>query len=80
MSELYEKSQIKLELNQILTMLADCAGSVEGKEACLNLQPTSDLEDVQAMLAETTAASELNVIKNLLKIVLLNYFLKTSKA
>ena len=63
MSELYEKSQIKLELNQILVMLADCAGSVEGKEACQNLQPTSDLEDVRAMLAETTAASELSTRK-----------------
>ena len=63
MSELYEKSQIKLELNQILAMLADCAGSVEGKEACQNLQPTSDLEDVRAMLAETTAASELSTRK-----------------
>ena len=63
MSELYEKSQIKLELNQILVMLADCAGSVKGKEACQNLQPTSDLEDVRAMLAETTAASELSTRK-----------------
>ena len=59
MSELYEKSLLKLELNQILEQLSLCAGSVEGKAACLALRPTSDLEDVHAMLAETTAASDL---------------------
>ena len=59
MSELYEKSLAKLELDQVLALLADCAGSAEGKSACLKLRPTSDLEDVQAMLEETTAASEL---------------------
>ena len=59
MSELYEKSLKKLELDQILGLLADCAGSQEGKEACLGLRPTSDLEDVQAMLDETSAASDL---------------------
>ncbi len=59
MSELYDKSLLKLELNQILEQLAACAGSEEGKAACLALSPTSDLEDVKAMLAETTAASDL---------------------
>ena len=59
MSELYEKSLYKLELDQVLTQLAECAGSSEGKEACLRLRPVSDLEDVQAMLQETTAASDL---------------------
>ena len=56
MSTLYEKSQIKLELNQVLEQLSQCAGSPDGKAACLSLQPTSDLEDVQAMQAETAAA------------------------
>ena len=59
MSELYEKSLHKLELDQVLSLLADCAGSAEGKAACLRLRPVSDLEDVQRMLDETTAASEL---------------------
>lgn len=59
MSELYEKSLVKLELDQVLALLAECAGSQEGKAACLRLRPTSDLEDVQAMLDETTAASDL---------------------
>ena len=59
MSELYEKSLIKLELDQVLKLLADCAGSVGGKEACLRIMPTSDLEDVEMMLQQTTAASDL---------------------
>ena len=63
MSELYEKSLRKLELDQVLRQLSDCAGSFEGKEACLNLRPTSDLEDVQALLDQTTAASDLSTRK-----------------
>ena len=59
MSELYEKSLLKLELDQVLVLLAESAGSELGKESCLRLRPTSDLEDVQAMLDETTAASDL---------------------
>ncbi len=59
MPTLYEKSLIKLELDQVLMLLADCAGSQEGKNACLALHPSSDLEDVNTRLAETTAASEL---------------------
>ena len=31
MSELYEKSIKKLELDQVLQLLADCAGSADGK-------------------------------------------------
>lgn len=56
MSTLYERSQIKLELNQVLEQLAKCAGSPDGKEACLALRPISDLEDIQIMQAETSAA------------------------
>lgn len=59
MSELYEKSLIKLELDQVLQLLADCAGSIGGKEACLRVRPTSDLEDVVLMQQQTTAASDL---------------------
>ena len=59
MSELYEKSLHKLELDQVLERLSQCAGSAEGKAACLRLYPSSDLEEVQAMLDETTAASDL---------------------
>ena len=59
MSELYEKSLHKLELPLVLELLAECAGSQAGKDACLNLRPVSDLEEVEALLAETTAASDL---------------------
>lgn len=59
MSTLYEKSLVKLELPLVLQELAGCAGSQGGKEACLQLRPTSDLEDVRTLLEQTTAASEL---------------------
>jgi len=59
MSELYEKSLLKLELDRVLEMLSSCAGSVGGKEACLRVRPTSDLEDVELLLQQTTAASDL---------------------
>ena len=59
MSELYEKSLHKLELDQVLQMLSDCAGSADGKATCLHLRPNSDVEDVQALLNETSAASDL---------------------
>ena len=59
MSELYEKSLQKLELPQVLQLLSACAGSVGGKEACLRLAPTTDLEEVELLLAQTTAASDL---------------------
>ena len=59
MSELYEKSLIKLELPLVLEQLSACAGSQGGKEACLSLCPTSDIEDVNLRLAQTTAAADL---------------------
>ncbi len=59
MSELYEKSLLKLELDKVLVLLSECAGSRGGKEACLKVRPTSDLEDVQLLLEQTTAASDL---------------------
>ena len=58
MSELYERSIIKLELDKVLSLLSECAGSKEAKAACLRLRPVSDLDDVRALLEETTAASE----------------------
>ena len=63
MTELYTKSIAKLELDKVLEMLASCAGSKEGKKACLALTPVDDLEDVRLRLAETTAASELTIKK-----------------
>ena len=59
MSELYEKSLLKLELDKVLEQLAECAGSQIGKESCRSLRPVSDLEEVQILLDQTTAASDL---------------------
>ena len=59
MSELYDKSIFKLELDQILELLAGCAGSEEGKTRCRMLRPETDLEDVNLLLEQTTAASDL---------------------
>ena len=63
MSELYEKSLVKLELDQVLVLLADCAGSEGGKQSCLNLRPSSDLEEVEQLLQQTTAAYDLSTKK-----------------
>ncbi len=63
MSELYHKSLYKLELDQVLALLSQCAGSAEGKRACLAVSPTSDLEDVVELLSETTAAVDLSTRK-----------------
>lgn len=56
MSELYNKSIDKLELNKVLELLAQCANSSDGKAACLKLKPVSDLQDVNRLLNETSAA------------------------
>ena len=63
MSELYMKSRQKLELHQVFDLLASCAGSAEGKAACLALEPSSALEEVQALIDETTAAFQLSTFK-----------------
>ena len=63
MSELYEKSLLKLELDRVLEQLAQCAGSQEGKQRCLRLRPSCDLGDVRSMLDETTAAFNLSTQK-----------------
>lgn len=63
MSELYEKSTMKLELDKVLEILASCAGSQDGKAACLSLHPVTDLEDVRERLEETTAACKMSAIQ-----------------
>ena len=59
MSELYEKALFKLELDRVLEMLSACAGSEGGKEACRKLRPTSDREDAELLLSQTSAAFDL---------------------
>ena len=59
MSQLYEKSLLKLELDQVFIQLSQCAGSQGGREACMGLHPTSDLEEVKLLLQQTSAAVDL---------------------
>lgn len=59
MSQLYQHSLKKLEIDQVLEQLSACAGSPEGKTACLSLRPSSDLEEVRELLAQTSYASSL---------------------
>ena len=63
MTGLYEKSFQKLELNLVLQMLSDQAGSEEGKKRCLNLRPVTDVDDVKQLQAQTSAACQLIVQK-----------------
>ena len=60
MSQLYRRSLKKLELDQVLLQLSECAGSAEGRAACLALAPSSDLDHVLTLLEETTQASQLS--------------------
>ena len=46
MTELYQKSLHKLELDRVLEMLRDCAVSEEAKERCAASVPNTDKEEV----------------------------------
>ena len=59
MSELSVKSFQKLELPQVLDMLAEGAGSAEGKRTCRQIVPEYDLEEVRILLDQTSAAVKL---------------------
>ena len=59
MTELYQKSLQKLELDRILEQLAQSAVSVEAKARCRALTPISDREDVLALQLQTSDACRL---------------------
>ena len=63
MSELYLRSILKLELDRVLEMLAQCAGSAAGKAACMRITPCVDKDDVQHLLNKTTAAAQMSTGK-----------------
>ena len=63
MSELYQRSLLKLELDQVLEQLAQSAGSQEGKAACRQLQPQTDPEEVRLLLEQTDAAARICQVK-----------------
>ncbi len=59
MTELYQKSLHKLELDRVLEMLTECAVSGEAKDRCKELQPSTDPEDVMALQTQTQDACKL---------------------
>ena len=59
MTELYEKSLHKLELDRVLAMLCDCAVSGEAKERCAALQPNTDKDEVIGLQTQTADACRL---------------------
>jgi DNA mismatch repair protein MutS2 len=63
MTELFEKSIRTLELLRVLEMLSDQAATQEGRERCLALRPSTDADEVQRRLRETTAAFQMLVAK-----------------
>ena len=63
MTELYEKSFQKLELDVVLEQLASCANSEEAKERCCALRPLEDAEEIQILQQQTTAAVKLVSLK-----------------
>ncbi len=56
MSELYEKSLHKLELDTVLRLLADQASSEEAKMQCMSLRPQADIDDIHHLQQQTSAA------------------------
>lgn len=54
-----ERTLDKLGFDKIKNMLADCCGSVLGKELAHNLLPETDLHLVEVWLQETTEAKEI---------------------
>ena len=63
MTELYEKSMKKLELDAVLDRLAGCATSEEAKDRCRALRPLSDAEEIRRLLEQTTAACGMITLK-----------------
>jgi len=63
MRKLQEKSYIKLELPAVLRLLADQAGSADGKAMCLSIKPQTDADDVRNLQGQTDAACKLIVQK-----------------
>ena len=63
MTELYEKSLDKLELNAVLEKLADCANSEAAKERCRKLSPLTDAEEIMILQHQTSAACKLISLK-----------------
>ncbi len=68
MTELYEKSMKKLELDVVLDQLAQCAASQEGKAICRGLQPQTDPENVALLLGQTESARQRIILQGSLSL------------
>ena len=64
MTELYEKSLHKLELDRVLEMLTEHAVSAEAKDRCRALLPSDDAEDVIALQTQTSDACRLITLRS----------------
>ena len=56
MNELYQKSFQTLELDRVLSLLADACATEAGKDLAKALIPATDADDVTKLLQETTDA------------------------
>ena len=63
MNELYEKSLHTLELDRVLSMLADCCITEEGKQRAVQLRPVTDADEVRVLLKETSDANHMVELK-----------------
>ena len=63
MNELYEKSLHKLELDKVLSLLADQACSPAGKEQCLKIEPLNDADEIRLLQKQTSAACRMITLK-----------------
>lgn len=63
MTELYEKSIKKLELEKVLELLSEHAMSEQAKTVCRSLLPISDIDEILSLQKETTDACRLITLK-----------------
>ena len=63
MTELYEKSLRKLELDRVLEQLAAYANSDEATARCLALEPQTDVDEIRVLQEQTGAACRLIDLK-----------------
>ena len=63
MNELYEKSLHTLELDRVLSMLAENCVTEEGKDRAQSLRPETDADEVKVLLRETTDACHMVELK-----------------
>ena len=63
MSELYEKSIRKLELDLVLQKLSEQAASQDAKQRCRQLRPLTDAAEIRILQQQTSAACKLVELK-----------------